>query len=235
MDKEYQGDKPRGTKRPSAFTREDLENICKDVFKVCKHTIGVGGSYRNDETLDLDYINTPQASQTKEQLIKELLCVDNMGRIEHRTCMMMADSYATINKELRTQGFSEQQSWAYTRTIEHKARQDAERLAAIATWLSADEHLKKGTNYDHAAFFNALLIKRVEIAAFIIELKNRAQSKEKKEQRAYIQSSTPLLDINRALSGDTRCFIKTIEPTQKSATSTIIINTPKLCPCGKAA
>ena len=234
MDKEYQGDKPTGTKRPSAFTCEDLENICKDVVKVFNHITFVmfeGREGREDShevSFDLDGIEKLQGCQTKEQLIKGLLCLDHIEQIAEEAGRIWCNRQATLVRDMRRTGTSEQSLQTYRTDLQHKARQDAERLAVIATGPSADAYMMKYRYYDDAAFFNALLINRVEIAAVIIELKKRAQSKEKTEQRAYIQSNTPLLDINRAISGDPRCFIKTIEPTQKSATSTIIINTPKL-------
>jgi hypothetical protein len=75
-------------------------------------------------------------------------------------------------------------------------------------------------------YLNFALLKRLDLATFILEIRNRAKSKEKKEQRAYTQSSTPQLDINRAISGDPQCFIKTAESTKRSEESKIIINTP---------
>lgn len=60
------------------------------------------------------------------------------------------------------------------------------------------------------------------------EIELRLIRKEKKERNIHVSSNTPVLDVNLAVTGNPKCFIKTIEPTKKSGYLKVIVNLPRL-------
>lgn len=105
--------------------------------------------------------------------------------------------------------FERLQGWILKQTMHgKKPPEDCNGWLYLANSLDYKEQLK------------ALLLSK--------EIELRLIRKEKKERNIHVSSNTPVLDVNLAVTGNPKCFIKTIEPIKKSGYLKVIVNLPRL-------
>lgn len=198
--KEENTDKVNSQTHPIVYTdfsEIDLQNMYKDI----KKDILIERLFRYEKVITSSQLNSQQILNLQSCTTKETLITAFM------TCFDLHEASGTMHRE---KGHREM---------------EYEQLKDYAEEITYD--MKMGRNGDWKSRLLMFTISnRLNLQVLIKELKSRAQGKEAEEKRSYTQASTPNLDINRAISGELRCFIKTVEIPKKQAECKIIVNIP---------